>query len=171
MTSRIKEEIANTSIACAVAAVPGAFLPGIDMAAVGGLWTKMMIRIANDHYISFEDSPESFIGTIAAGIGAYWTGSRIINRLLAIAIGVLTVGIGYAVVAVASNVALNAYFTWSLGKKMDQIFAAHGGEKAGKEIAILIIKAVCHIPSPGEISDFINETGLSLSKLKDIINN
>lgn len=168
---RVKEKISNTSLACAAAAVPGAFVPGIDIAAVGGLWTSMMLTIAGEHGISFDDSPEAFIGSIAAGIGAYWTGSRIITKGLSIAIGFLTAGIGFAIAAVASNVALNAYFSWSLGRKMDEIFAAHGGARAGQEIAVLIIKAVCHIPKWGELSEFIDDTGLSVSKLSDIIEN
>ena len=168
---RVKEKISNTSLACAAAAVPGAFMPGIDLAAVGGLWTSMMITIAKDHNVTFDESPEAFIGSIAAGIGAYWTGSKIITKGLSIAIGFLTAGIGYAVAAVASNVALNAYFSWSLGRKMDDIFAAHGGTRAGREIAVLIVKAVCHIPKWGELSEFIDDTDLSVSKLRDIIEN
>lgn len=42
----VNKLIKQTSIKCAMAAVPGAFMPGIDIAAVGGLWAYMMTKIA-----------------------------------------------------------------------------------------------------------------------------
>lgn len=42
----VNQLIKQTSIKCAMAAVPGAFMPGIDIAAVGGLWAYMMTKIA-----------------------------------------------------------------------------------------------------------------------------
>lgn len=163
----IKEVIKKTARNCAIAAVPGAFVPGLDMAVVGSFWLYMMTEIANEHNITFDEEPIKFIGTVAAGVGAYWTGSRIINRVL---MGILLIFAPFAFVIAAPllNVFLNAFFTWSVGRRMNDIFAANDNSKAGKEIAYQIVRAVCHLPSRSEISDFFDETSISLSWLKDL---
>lgn len=53
---------------------------------------------------------------------------------------------------------------------MDAIFAANSGEEAGYEIARQIVKAVCHIPSKNEISEFWEETSMSLDEVKSWFN-
>lgn len=161
----IKQVIKDTAIKCGIAAVPGAFIPGIDVAAVGGFWVYMMNKIADEHYVKFQDEPLKFVGTIAAGVGAYWTGSKIFTWGISAILAIFTAGAGLLLVPI-SNVILNAYFTWSVGRRMDTIFAANSGEEAGYEIAKQIIKAVCHIPSKGEFTEFWNETSLSISEIK-----
>ncbi len=49
----VNQLIKQTSVKCAIAAVPGAFVPGIDIAAVGGLWAYMMTKIAQEHNVTF----------------------------------------------------------------------------------------------------------------------
>lgn len=49
---------------------------------------------------------------------------------------------------------------------MDAIFSANSGEEAGYEIAKQIVKAVCHIPSKSEFSEFWNDVSLSVSEIK-----
>ena len=73
----VNQLIKQTSIKCAIAAVPGAFMPGIDIAAVGGLWAYMMTKIAQEHSVTFREDPLKFAGTMAAGVGGYWTGSKL----------------------------------------------------------------------------------------------
>lgn len=125
----------------------------------------MMNKIADEHYVKFQDEPLKFVGTIAAGVGAYWTGSKIFTWGISAILAIFTAGAGLLLVPI-SNVILNAYFTWSVGRRMDTIFAANSGEEAGYEIAKQIIKAVCHIPSKGEFTEFWNETSLSISEIK-----
>lgn len=161
----IKGVIKDTAIKCGIAAVPGAFIPGIDIAAVGGFWVYMMNEIADEHYVKFDDEPIKFIGTIAAGVGAYWTGSKIFTWGISAILAAFTFGAGLLLVPI-TNVILNAYFTWSVGRRMDAIFAANSGERAGKEIAKQIIKAVCHIPSAGEFSEFWDDIDVSIDEIK-----
>lgn len=161
----IKSIIKDTSVKCAIAAVPGSFIPGIDVAAVGGLWVYMMNKIAEEHKIKFEDEPIKFAGTIAAGVGAYWTGSKIFTWGIGAILAVFTMGAGALLIPI-TNVILNAYFTWSVGRRMDAIFAANSGSEAGIEIGKQIIKAVCHIPSRSEFSEFWDDVSLSLSEIK-----
>lgn len=161
----IKQVIKDTAIKCAIAAVPGSFIPGIDIAAVGGLWVYMMNKIADEHYVKFNDEPIKFVGTIAAGVGAYWTGSKIFTWGISAILAFFTFGAGLLLVPI-TNVILNAYFTWSVGRRMDVIFAANSGGEAGYEIAKQIIKAVCHIPSKGEFTEFWDDTCLSISEIK-----
>lgn len=161
----IKQVIKDTAVKCAIAAVPGSFIPGIDIAAVGGLWVYMMNKIADEHYVKFNDEPIKFVGTIAAGVGAYWTGSKIFTWGISAILAFFTFGAGLLLVPI-TNVILNAYFTWSVGRRMDVIFAANNGGEAGYEIAKQIIKAVCHIPSKGEFTEFWDDTCLSISEIK-----
>lgn len=166
---QIKQIIKDTAIKCGISAVPGAFVPGIDIAAVGGFWVYMMTKIADEHYVSFSEEPIKFAGTIAAGVGAYWTGSKIFTWAIGGILAIFTFGLG-AILIPASNAILNAYFTWSVGRRMDAIFAANSGEEAGYEIARQIVKAVCHIPSKNEFSEFWEETSMSLDEVKSWFN-
>jgi hypothetical protein len=161
----IKKVIKDTSVKCAIAAVPGAFFPGIDILAVGGLWVYMMNEIADEHDVTFNEEPIKFVGTIAAGVGAYWTGSKFFSYGISLILAFFTLGAGLLLVPV-TNVILNAYFTWTVGRRMDSIFAANNGVEAGGEIAKQIIKAVCHLPSKSEFSEFWDDVSLSISEIK-----
>ena len=161
----IKSVIKDTAVKCAAAAVPGAFVPGIDVAAVGGFWVYMMNKIAEEHRIKFEDEPMRFAGTIAAGVGAYWTGSKVFTWGISAFVALFTAGAGLFLIPV-TNVILNAYFTWSVGRRMDAIFAANSGGEAGYEIGKQIVKAVCHIPSKGDFEEFWDDVSLSISEIK-----
>lgn len=162
---QIKEVIKDTSVKCAMAAVPGAFFPGIDILAVGSFWVYMMNKIADEHNVTFGEDPLKFAGTIAAGVGAFWTGSKIFTWGISVILALFTMGAGVLLIPV-TNVILNAYFTWSVGRRMDLIFAANSGEEAGIEIAKQIIKAVCHIPDRGEFSEFWGDVSLSIDTIK-----
>lgn len=161
----IKKVIKDTSVKCAVAAVPGSFVPGIDILAVGGFWVYMMNEIADEHDVTFDEEPIKFVGTIAAGVGAYWTGSKIFTYGISLILAFFTFGAGVLLIPI-TNVILNAYFKWSVGRRMDAIFSANSGEEAGYEIAKQIVKAVCHIPSKSEFSEFWNDVSLSVSEIK-----
>lgn len=161
----VNSVIRDTAIKCAVAAVPGSFVPGIDVAAVGGFWMYMMSKIAQEHQVTFREDPLKFAGTIAAGVGAYWTGSKIFTWGIGLVLGCLTCGAGLLLIPV-TNVLLNAYFTWSVGKRMDAIFAANSGAEAGFEIGKQVIKAVCHLPGRSEIGEFRQEVALSAEEVK-----
>lgn len=165
----VKNVIKSTCRTVAVASVPTAFMPGLDMAVVGGSWAYMINEIADEHCVTFEDDTMKFVGVLASGVGAYWVGTNIINKLLSIAIGVIIPVAGFFIAAPVLNILLNAYFTWSVGKRADKIFADCNNSSAGTEIATLIIKAVCHIPTPGELSDFFDESGLSLRGIKNML--
>lgn len=161
----VNQVIKDTAVKCAVAAVPGSFVPGIDIVAVGGFWTYMMNQIAKEHNVTFSEDPLKFAGTVAAGVGAYWTGSKIFTWGISIILAFLTAGAGLLLIPI-TNVILNAYFTWSVGHRMDYIFAANSGAAAGVEIGKQIIKAVCHVPSKSEFSEFWDDASLSVAQIK-----
>lgn len=164
-TVYVKQVIKDTAVKCGIAAVPGAFVPGLDLAAVSGFWVYMMNKIADEHSIRFADEPVKFVGTIAAGVGSYWTGSRIFTKGIAVVLSFFTFGAGLLLVPI-TNVILNTYFTWCVGRRMDSIFSANSGGEAGYEIAKQIVRAVCHIPTKSEFSEFWQETGLTLDQIK-----
>ncbi len=154
----VKKVINETSLAAAVAALPGAFFPGIDLAVVGGLWLRMMTKIAKDNQVIFSEEPIKFVGTVAAGIGAYWTGSRIFSWGIPIVLAFFTGGISLLAIPVV-NALLNGYFTFAVGRRMDKIFGAISGTDAGMEIAAQVVKAVCHVPTRSEFGEFWDEIG------------
>ena len=129
----------------------------------------MINEIADEHCVTIKDDTAKFAGVLASGIGAYWVGTTIINKILAAIIGVIIPIYGFFIAAPVLNVFLNGYFTWSVGKKADAIFSDYSNEKAGAEIATLIIKAVCHIPDASEIRDFLNEGGLTIKEIKNML--
>lgn len=161
----VNKLIKQTSIKCAMAAVPGAFMPGIDIAAVGGLWAYMMTKIAQEHNVTFREDPLKFAGTVAAGVGGYWTGSKLFTWGIGAVLAFFTCGAGLLLIPV-SNVLLNGYFTWTVGRRMDAIFAASSDTEAGVEIGKQIVKAVCHLPSRSEMADFQQDVALSVSEVK-----
>lgn len=165
----VKNVIKGTVQKVAVASVPTAFTPGIDTAVVAGFWTYMINEIADEHCVTIKDDTAKFAGVLASGIGAYWVGTTIINKILAAIIGVIIPIYGFFIAAPVLNVFLNGYFTWSVGKKADAIFSDYSNEKAGAEIATLIIKAVCHIPDASEIRDFLNEGGLTIKEIRNML--
>lgn len=166
----VKEVIKSTVRRVAVASVPTAFTPGFDTVMVGGFWTYMINEIADDHNVTFGDDTAKFIGVIASGVGAYWVGTNIINKVLSGVIAVLTLNpFAFGISAALLNVILNGYFTWSVGKKADRIFGSIDNSEAGTEIAAQIVRAVCHIPSPSEFHDFFSESGLTIRDFKDML--
>lgn len=165
----IQEVIKKTCRGVAIASVPTAYLPGLDLAVVGGSWAYMINEIAKEHHVTIQGDTGKFVGVLASGIGAYWVGSQIINKVLLGILSLFTFGVAYFVGAPVLNVLLNGYFTWSVGKKCDKIFADTSFSSAGQEIAALIIKAVCHMPTAGEMKDFFSESGLSLKEIKNMV--
>lgn len=163
----IKNVIKDTSIKCSKAAVHGTFVPDIKFLVAGGFWGYMVNEIADEHNVTFDMEPIKFVETIAAGVGVYWGGCKqFSNFAYALFWGVCPPGAYIPQLGVVTNVILNAYFTWSVGHSMDSIFAANSGEEAGIEIAKQIIKAVCHVPSKNEFSEFWNDVSLSVSEIK-----
>lgn len=158
----VKRSIVRSCKACAAAAVPGAFVPIIDIGVVGGVWLAMMTDIAEEHHVSFDNSPLHFAGTIAAGIGTYIAGSRLATWGITATLTVFTGGLAIFVLPSAMNAAFTAYYTYSVGMTMDRVFSNIDGSEATDEIAMQILRAVRHVPSISELHEFAKEVWDSL---------
>lgn len=154
----VKGIIKKACAQCAAAAIPGTFYPVADVGLVGASWLYMLSKIADEHNVTFADEPMKFVGTIAAGVGAYWTGGRIFSYAIGLLLAFVTGGMALFAIPVI-NIILNTYFTWAVGLRMDAIFATYGSSMANMEVAKLIVKSVCHIPSKSEFSEFWREIG------------
>lgn len=121
------EDAARTAIRTAVRAaagmgVPGIFSPGLDEAGMTAIWSAMVVTIAKRQ--GAELSPPTaakLVASALASVSAYTIGSKILTW------AVLLVGSAAPFAtwpaAMAFNAALNAVFTYKLGRKCAQRFA------------------------------------------------
>ena len=117
MDSEYKDIVDAAALAAAGAGVPGTFTPGFDLVAIGGIWTSMMVAIAekSGHEVDRAFAAKT-ISAVGAGIVAYSAGSKILT------FGLLTIpGAGW-ITAVTMNGALNYWYTKRLGKALAEMF-------------------------------------------------
>jgi hypothetical protein len=106
--------IGGSVVTTAGIAVPGLFVPALDMAGVGATWTVMIGAIAEKS--DREISPETVAKLVAAAVSAvsgYVLGSKILTWLAAPLI--MAFPVAGVPAAVAVNAALNGLFTLRLG--------------------------------------------------------
>lgn len=112
--------IYTAALAAGGAGVPGAFIPALDVAAVGGTWATMLLVIAGDAGRTLDrNTALKFTTAVVTAGAAYIGGSKLLTYLLHLIPGVGTVG------AVSVNCLLNFLYTMRLGR-----FAALQMEKA-----------------------------------------
>lgn len=113
------EEKYYDAIGVAVAAaaglgVPGLFVPGLDMAGVGAIWTTMVLSIAKTSGHELNAAAGAKIVTAAVGaVAGYVLGSKILTWAAAPLI--IAFPVAGVPAAVALNAGLNGLFTLKLG--------------------------------------------------------
>jgi uncharacterized protein (DUF697 family) len=144
--------IIKSAIAAGGAGAPGAFVPGIDIAAISSIWTNMVTCIARETGRKIDNNTVlKFIGAIASGSAAYIGGSKAINWLLNLIPGVGTIA------AVGLNCAFNFVYTFRLGKQVAKEF-----EKSTFDADSLlyfgksIMKIVFAVPTVSELKEAFN---------------
>jgi len=115
-----KQIINNAALAAGGLGVPGIFLPGVDMVGVAGVWTKMMIDLANEsgHQVDMEFAGK-VITSVLAGASLYMGGSKLMTTLLTYT------GVG-AIPAAGINAMFNWIYTLRLGKLLATQFSQPG---------------------------------------------
>jgi uncharacterized protein (DUF697 family) len=121
--SESPEDAIRTAVrAAAGLGVPGLFQPGLDEAGMMTIWTAMVITIAKRQGAELSPATATkLVASAVAGISAYKLGSKILTwtiMLIGSAVPFVTVPAG-----MAFNVALNALFTYKLGRECTQRFA------------------------------------------------
>lgn len=106
-------------------AVPGLFVPALDMAGVGATWTTMVAAIAKKSGLSLNTpTTAKIVASSISAVSAYVIGSKILTWAAAPLVVALPVAGIPAVVAL--NVALNGLFTLRLGVVCSRHFSRAG---------------------------------------------
>jgi len=129
--------------------VPGVFHPGLDEAGTTTIWLTMVTTIAKRQGVDMSAATASkLVAAALAGVSAYWTGSRIMTWALLLILHLLPIVAIPA--AVALNVALNALFTYRLGKACIQHFS---DPNFSPRDIMKIRQALTRAPTLSEIGD------------------
>jgi hypothetical protein len=137
--------------AAGVAGVPGAFSFGLDVIAMGSIWTAMIIAIAgkSNHKIDKAFAAKITSGVLA-GVAAYLTGSKIAMKIFHFIPGIGTLS------AIGINSSLNYLFTYKFGSAIVRLFST--GQFSTLEIGIAVMSILCiviKIPTWNEASDMV----------------
>jgi hypothetical protein len=102
--------------------VPGIFHPGLDEAGMSAIWLAMVVAVAKKQGANVSvQTAAKLVAAAVASVSAYSMGSKILTWALILILHVLPVAVVPA--AVGLNVALNALFTYKLGKTCVKRFA------------------------------------------------
>lgn len=149
-SSAIVRRIVGRAAAQAAAAGPTAFLVGTDLPLITGIWTYMVCRIAGEHGKDnfSEGNCTKFVTAVLTAASAWMAGSGIVSKLIA------CTGIGLPL-GVGLNSAVNAFYTYRIGKIFDRLCLDDSGWMTVKELGIIAGKQMLPMPSISEIRDFL----------------
>jgi hypothetical protein len=146
-------KITKTAILAATAAGPlGAFTGPFDGAAVGTIWTTMVVAMVkkSGHELS-AGFVSKFVATLGVGVAAYYGGCKLATMLFHIIPGAGTL------MAMGISSLMNALFTYKVAAAVSSQlengkFSFHDAHLA----AIAIVQIVCSLPKAGEIRDILD---------------
>jgi hypothetical protein len=154
-----REIVGAASKAAGLIGVPGAFLFGLDVSVVGGIWAAMVVALGakSNHKIDKVFAFKLATGVLA-GTAAYVGGSKIAMSLLHLMPGIGSIG------AIGVNSTLNYLFTYRLGHAMSKLFDKGGYDEVDVSALITtVLPLVAGIPNLDEIRDMITLTTESVS--------
>jgi len=129
--------------------IPGIFHPGLDEAGMGAIWLTMVTTIAKREGAEISAATAAkLVASAVASVSAYSMGSKVLTwalLLIAHALPFVVIPAG-----VALNVALNALFTYKLGKSCIRRFS---DPKFNPRDAIAIGAHMVMTPTLSEIGD------------------
>ena len=129
-----------------------------DLPVVATSWATMLALIAAHHHLHLKDAQLRRIATgVFAGVSAWYLGSKIAQMGIMVAFSVCTFGLALLTIG-PINGAINAYFTWRIGKTFNEVCESFSeddvNDKIASNIITYIIKHVIHVPSLAEIKEF-----------------
>jgi uncharacterized protein (DUF697 family) len=148
-TATTADAIRTAVRAAAAVGVPGYFHPGLDESGMTTIWVAMVTTIAKREGAELNQATAGKLVTSAvAGVSAYTLGSKILTW----AVPLVLPAVAFAAVpaAVALNAALNAVFTYKLGRECERRFADPTFTKAD---VLSIGRHLGLVPSLFEIAD------------------
>lgn len=109
--------VKDSAKAAAAAGTTALINPFLDTAAIAGIWTNMIIKIAKESGRKIDmASATKFITSVGAGVGAYKVGGKILGTAIWLIPGLGWLG------AMGLNSTLNYLFTFRLGKTVASMF-------------------------------------------------
>jgi hypothetical protein len=129
--------------------VVGALHPGFDEAAMATLWTYMVTTIAGRSRVQLAAATVTkLVAAAVSACAAYSTGSKLLTWGMGLVVpGGLLVA---APAAITLNSALNAVFTYRLGRHCVRCFGRPGLDARD---VLVIVRALVVVPSLGEIAE------------------
>lgn len=140
--SRYREIVSRGVVAAAGIAIPGIFVPTLDLAGVGTIWTTMIVAIANKSGHEFNGTTVAKLVTSAvSAVSAYVIGSKILTWAATPLI--LAFPIAGVPAVTALNAALNGLFTLRLGMVCSRHFSR--SEFTDQDALLLAAKIGTHL--------------------------
>jgi uncharacterized protein (DUF697 family) len=143
------EQIRTAVLLAAGLGIPGLFHPGLDETGMGAIWLTMVTSIAKRS--GAEISPATagkFVTSALSSVAAYSLGSKILTwAALPVLAAFPVAGIP---AAIGMNAALNALFTFRLGKECVKRFS---DPRFTSSDVITLGRLLVSIPSTSEIRD------------------
>ena len=151
LVEKYRTIIEEHAAGAAAIAIPGSFVPVIDVAGVAGIWTNMLVKIAKK---SGQDISHQFIGkfatSVASGVSGYILGSKIFGMLLHLIPGVGTL------VYIGINGFLNYMFTYRLGKMTSGLMERKDFDLSDlSNLVTQVVAPLVAIPSVSEAMEII----------------
>lgn len=117
LNKRYEAIVKDCAKAAAAAGTTALINPFLDTAAIAGIWTNMIVKIAKESGRKIDmASATKFITSVGAGISGYKIGSKILSTALWLVPGLGWLG------AMGLNSTLNYLFTYRLGKTVAGMF-------------------------------------------------
>jgi uncharacterized protein (DUF697 family) len=147
-----REIVRRGTLSAGAVGVPGAVSFGLDVTAMTGIWTAMLIAIADKSaHRTDKVFAAKVVAGVLAGVGAYLTGSKIAVGLLNLIPGAGTLA------AMGVNSGLNALFTYRFGHAMSSLFDKGTFDTSDAASATAtVLTVIVGLPSLNEISDFVS---------------
>lgn len=144
-----REIIIGSSKAAAALGLPSTFAPALDIVGITGIWSNMVIKIANKsgHEVDTKFTMK-FVQSVAAGLSGYVISCKIFTAVLHFIPGVGTLG------AMGINGFLNYIFTYRLGKLTAEMFNRPDFNFSDyKNLAAKVLMPLIAVPSLSEIRE------------------
>jgi len=148
--------IVRNGVASATAAGPlGAVTGPFDAAAIGSIWTTMLVAIGDRSGHSIDGTfVTKFISTVGSGAVAYYGGCKAATWLFHLIPGAGTLA------AMGVSSALNAVFIYKFGAATSKLLNKNSFDLTdAADAASSVLLSMCTFPSFGEVKDLLDLMG------------
>ncbi len=152
LPERYRPIVGTAVLGAGAIGVPGAFSTGLDVGAMGTLWSSMIFAIAKEsgHPLDMALCTKLAM-SVTTGAGTYLSGSKVATWVFHLIPGA---GTG---AAIALNSFGNAFYTYTLGCAFVKLFDEDGFDlKSTAEFASRALSLMACFPTLSTVSDMID---------------